>query len=168
MDKYLSQHYLDAHCFANVKSKINVAIVMYSQIRLLEELCGPLSQFKIIHLLRAADAVARSLVQLAANKAYYGRKVKAHYCLGERQLPNAPYDKLEVERIRHEVVLSQNKHTEYLASCKNVLVLHYEDLTQNQQVNRLPEHIASKILAFLCLDYCPLDNPLQKSGPGAL
>jgi len=150
--------------FKNKPGHINTAIVMYKQVELFEELCGPLSGVKIVHLLRDAEFVARSCVQYAANKLVYGGKVKAHYRLDETPPANVPIETGDLEKRKAGIERIQSWHLDLLKSHPQVFTVKYEDLTGNKQVTILPEQFSRNILAFMGLEYQPLVVPFQKTG----
>jgi len=150
--------------FINHPGYVNLAIVMYAELPLLEQLCGPLAGFKIIHLLRDPLAVARSYAQWEANKALHGKKARAHYKTAETPLPNAPVPEKSLRTLANKVKKLQTEHAEILASHPATLTVHYEDFTQNEQVAELPADFADEILKFIGLRPHRLACDLRKTG----
>jgi hypothetical protein len=149
--------------FVNKPDKINIAIVMYRDVNILENLCGPLADFRVIHLLRSPDCVARSIVQAKANKKLYGKKHKMHYKINEEVPPNNFVEFDNLEEIKAKIKKCQKEFCKRLKSHTNVLTVSYEELTGNRQVNQIPEDFARRLLTFLNLEYYPLSNQLRKT-----
>ncbi len=154
----------DQHIFTNQAGRVNIAIVMYAELPLFEQLCGPVSRFKVIHLLRDPEAVARSFAQWEANKAKYGAKARAHYKTGEKPLPNALYPEASIRALAREVKKQQARHTKLFSQHLAALTVNYEEFTGNRQVGRLPEAFSQKILRFIGLKPRPLTCDLRKTG----
>jgi hypothetical protein len=153
-----------AKIFSNEPGRVNIAIVMYSEVEDFERLCGPLARCKVIHLLRNSKDVARSVAQWQADKAVYGTNSRAHYKLGEKPLPKAPLQHDGLADIEAEVKKWQRNFTKQLQKHPAVMVVRYEEITHNRQVNRLSYEFGKKILNFLGLGPYPLHNELRKTG----
>jgi len=162
-NKTLSKLYRENYRFTNKANCVNTAIIMYPEVHLFEELCGSLFTFKIIHLLRNAEEVAKSIVQKEANISKYGEDYKSHYKIDEECPSNVSYDLARVAALKHAVKAMQIQFLDLLKPHQNILILRYEALTKNKQVNMLPKMLARTILDFLNLDYCPLTNTLRKT-----
>jgi hypothetical protein len=68
----------------------------------------------------------------------------------------------EVENI----IEFQRQHVnEALEAHSDKIVVNYDELTGNAQLNKLPKKFSSEILKFLGLKYHPLRNNLKKTGP---
>jgi hypothetical protein len=154
----------DQRIFKNQAGRVNIAIVMYAELPLFEQLCGPVTRVKVIHLLRNPVAVARSFAQWEANKARYGKKARAHYKAGEKPAPNAPFSEESIRSITREVKKQQKKHVALFARHLSALTVAYEEFTDNQQVGHLPEEFCQKILGFIGLPLRPLTCDLRKTG----
>jgi hypothetical protein len=152
--------------FRNKPGKFNIAIVMYSYIETFERLCGRLNTLPVIHLLRNPVNVAKSLIQLEANRTCYTHYPRLHH-LGQTALPPAPVTEEGLEQRAQSIRQKQVFFTRELADFERVLTLTYEDLTGDQQVNHLEERHATRILNFLGLESAKLTNTLKKSATPA-
>jgi hypothetical protein len=152
------------YIFTNLRKSVNIAIVMYAELPLFEQLCGPIAGFKVIHLLREPLAVARSVAQWKANKAKYGKKARAHFKTNETPLPNAPFKKASLRAIARQVKQLQDQHVALFAQHPATLTVTYEEFTGNRQVDQLPEAFCQKILKFIGLRPHPLACDLRKTG----
>ena len=148
----------------NMAGALNIGIVMYSQVPLFESHCCGLCEIPIIHLLREPNAVARSVVQMRADKCRLGTLYKPHYRAGERPHAKAVIDPMSVGRWTERVAASQAEFAARIRGNARVLSLNYEELTGNRETSELPRAKAEEILAFLGLPYCRLVNDLQKTG----
>jgi len=154
--------------FTNRPNRTNLAIVMYSEVALLEKLCGPLEKQKIIHLLRDPESVARSVLQKDANKNKYQERYRAHYKLNEKVLPDVAFDRAKVKPLTRQIAAEQKKFIRRLKGHPHLFVIHYEDIAGQGEVNILPKKFTREILKFLQLPYHPLSNDLKKTGPNLL
>jgi hypothetical protein len=162
--KKLPRALRDQRIFTNQAGRVNIAIVMYAELPLFEQLCGPVTRFKIIHLLRNPEAVARSFAQWEANKALYGNKARAHYKTSEQPLPNAPFPEASIRTLAREVKKLQDQHKALFAHHLAALTVAYEEFTGNHQVGNLPDAFCKKILGFIGLPPHPLTCDLRKTG----
>jgi len=160
LSKTISRKYI----FNNLPRSVNIAIVMYKELPLLETLCGPLAGFKLIHLLRDPADVARSCAQWKANKAKYGEKARAHYKITETPPPNAKFSAASVRTLTRQVKKLQDQHAALFAQHPATLTVHYEEFTGSREVNQLPDAFSRKILKFIGLKPCPLFCDLRKTG----
>jgi len=149
--------------FTNLAGHVNIAIVMYAELPLFEQLCGPISRVKVIHLLRNPEAVARSFAQWDANKAKYGSKARAHFKISETPPANAPYAEESIPALTREVKKLQDRHKTLFARHLSALTIAYEEFTGNRQVGHLPEKFCQKILGFIGLAPHPLTCDLRKT-----
>lgn len=150
--------------FKNQPHKLNIAIVMYSQVSLFEQLCGSLFNFKIIHLLRNPHATALSLAQWHADRDYGRGEYLPHYRVGQMMPQPRPISMQKVALLEKQIVEVQKRYLRKTNIYCDVLQVAYEDLTQNQQTNRLDQYWARVLLEFLGCDDAPLTNSLQKTG----
>jgi hypothetical protein len=141
---------------------VNVGIVMYSQLGDFEELCGPLMACRIIHLIRNPECIARSLIQMDADRKILGKDFRAHYHSSD-ELVLPPLTDVVIEEKIKKVAGAQAEFVNRLAGCPNVLTVTYEELTQNSQVNILDAGSTRKLLDFLNLDMHVLSTKLIKS-----
>jgi len=149
--------------FTNQPGCVNIAIVMYAELPLLEQLCGPLAGFKIIHLLRSPPDVARSCAQWKANKAKYGKKARAHFKVNETPQPNAKFPTAALPAHALEIKKLQDQHAALFAQHPATLTVSYEEFTGNREVDRLPDAFSKKILKFIGLQPRPLFCDLRKT-----
>lgn len=146
----------------NEPGRCNLAIVMYSQVPLLEQFCCDLTNLKIIHLVRGPRAVAMSFAQMRADKVEMGEHYRPHYAVDET--PHRPCAVKEaVDRLEQEIRAQQTHFHQLLAAHADVLTVTYEELTGNQQTQTLPPTHARRILSFLGLAEAPLVNQLRKT-----
>jgi len=150
--------------FLNKPGHINLAIVMYPMVNLFEKLCGPLRDYRILHLTRDPRAVVRSLVQAEADKKAYGSAFKAHFRVSENPPPHAPISLVGIDKRIRRIAGLQTRYTRKLKKYKNVFTVTYESLTGDQEIAEIPEAIASKMLSYLGLDFAKLATDLQKTG----
>ncbi|HEX2853972.1 MAG TPA: sulfotransferase [Opitutaceae bacterium] len=146
----------------NEPGRCNLAIVMYSQVPLLEEFCCALTDLKIIHLVREPRAVAMSFAQMRADKAEMGEHYRPHYAVNETPHRACPV-KEAVDRLEREISAQQAHFHQVLAAHLDVLTVTYEELTGNQQTQTLSPTHARRILSFLGLAEAPLVNQLRKT-----
>jgi len=163
-DPALHEECLRDHLFINRPNHLNIAIVRYGDVSLLNQLCGPLFEFRVIHLLRAPEDVALSVAQMWADRRLHGKDFKAHYKINEPMRPHGPIRLDELEKLKAKVHSEQSDYIKYLASHANIITLKYEEMTNNEQTNLLPDAVGRRILDFLGLEFCPLRNKLQKTG----
>jgi hypothetical protein len=153
----------DAFIFVNKTLFMNIGIVMYSMIPVFERLCGPLSQHRVIHLLRNPGNVARSVAQMEADRVLLGNAYRAHHKVGEKAPPPSPISTDAVERVYRKVVASQALYAEVLRTHPRCLTLTYEEITDNRNTSTIPEAAGRQLLNFLGLEYHSLSTTLQKS-----
>jgi hypothetical protein len=148
----------------NQPGRVNIAIVMYAELPLFEQLCGPLKDVKVIHLLRNPPDVARSCAQWKANKAQYGKKARAHFKVSETPLPNAKFPTAALPAHTREVKKLQDQHAALFAQHPATLTVSYEEFTGNREVSQLPEAFSQKLLKFIGLKPYLLFCDLRKTG----
>jgi hypothetical protein len=190
LDNLLGLRY---HAYANKPSRLNIGIIMYENIQDYESFFGPLTETKIIHLLRNPLDIALSCLRMETDRKYYQNKFRKHYLQNERPLPHrkfqigilhallrnicvwspdgsppansAPSSFEEgIAAIAQVIETMQSHVSRQLASHPDILTVNYDEITGNTQVNRLPKPICVKILDFLDLEYRPLTNNLRKTG----
>lgn len=144
--------------------RISVGIVMYSQLELFEKLFGSLMNFKVIHLTRNPAHVARSLVQMQADKAAFGARYRAHYSVKEAMHSPAPISEIQIQAKAERIMLLQRFYASLIEGHPDALTVSYESLCQNRQVNQLPDKSARQLLEFIDIPYQVLTNTLQKTG----
>ena len=142
---------------------LNVAIVMYGQVPRFEALCAPLSDCRIIHLLRHPKNVALSVAQLRADHDRYP-DLQAHYRKDEMPPPHAPASAELAERYFEKVSRLQQVFHARFSDHANVLTVSYEEMTQDREISELPEAVTVRLLDFLGLRYRSLTNGLRKTG----
>ncbi len=152
------------YVFKNKPGMMNIGIVMYSQVNLFETLCGSITNFKIIHLLRDPAAVAISSAQMNADKTLLGKQFRAHYQIGETPHHPASFSMDEAKKIEKKVLRLQIEFLERLRNHQQLLTIRYENITEGKQVNQIPFAISKQLLTFLDLQYYPLQNSLIKTG----
>jgi hypothetical protein len=153
--------------FSNLANRFNIGIVMYPCVEAFENLCGPLHDCQIIHLLRNPADVAISLVQMEADRAKLGSSFRAHSRITEPPPVHFEIDFEAVAMQKERIGKVQEIFSRRLASCSKVLSISYEEITNNRQVNLVDEAIAARILSFLRLAYSPLSTTLRKTQPHA-
>ena len=141
----------------NDDNKINVAILMYSEINVFLNLGGGNYFPKIIHLIRAPYQVALSRLQMQADKLQLGDKYKAHCKVSDLQKPeiieklnrrNKP-DLSTVESLSAAILKNQTKHISLLEKVHH-LQIDYNEIAQNgKSAEYLNEDTQRKLLAFL-------------------
>jgi len=162
LDSRMGRRCSKTYIYKNKPGYVNVAIVMYSRVEDYEKFFGSVFNSKIIHLLRNPGNTARSCLQKRANRACYGASYKSRRKLHEQLTPNAPIDMKEVETLSIKIADTQNKYMALLKTHPDIFTVYYDDITNNAQVNEVPEIFCASILKFLCLPYHPLTNDLQK------
>lgn len=150
--------------FRNYPGFVNVGILMYSQVPVFEELCGPLVNHRVIHLLRNPSAVAKSAAQMRANRASLGPEFRAHYEQGENVPKQAIYSPEIEAEIESRVISLQKQYTANLEKSTMLFTLRYEDITGGCQVNQLQSPITNALLEFLGVEPLSLSTNLVKTG----
>lgn len=153
------------YIFQNKPGCLNCAIVMYQHAADFEDLCGPLGEFKLIHLLRGAGDVAMSVAQMEADRAVLGEAYKAHHRIFRPAPEHAPISARRVRALQAEIASLQKEMTDELRDHPRLLTITYEELTHGGQVNELAGQAAASLLDFLGLEHLPLKNTLRKSAP---
>jgi hypothetical protein len=150
--------------YVNKPHRLNIGIVMYSEKAIFEGLCGPLSAFRVIHLLREPLQVATSVAQMEADRAALGEKFRAHYNLDECPPAHAEYSTDRIAPLVAKVAALQEKYVLELRHYPRVLTVSYEEITAGKQVAEIPAGIAHRLLGFLELKEEGLRNTLRKTG----
>lgn len=152
--------------FRNKPERLNIGIVMYSQMPLFEPICGTLHDYPIIHLLRDPRAVALSILQMEADRLAHGSAYRAHYHLNEVPPPQGNRTSNGLEELTKQVASVQADFRQRHSMHPRMLTVTYEELTANQQVNALSGENSEKLLGFLGLPFVALQNSLRKSASG--
>jgi hypothetical protein len=150
--------------YVNLPGRLNIGIVMYSERPIYERMCGPLSNAKVIHLVRDPRDVAISVAQMRADRAVLGGDFKAHYRIHESPPPHAEYSVADIDALVAKVTALQRGFAVECAGFPRALTLSYEEITGGRQVSEIPEHIATRLLEFLGLESRRLTNQLRKTG----
>jgi hypothetical protein len=150
--------------FTNLPNHLNIGIVMYSEAERFERLCRRLNECKVIHLLRNPRDVAVSQIQMEADRARLGIAFRAHYRIADTPPEPAPIDVKAVEGREKAVRSVQRTYANRFKLHCDILTVSYDEITNNCQVNIVPEPIAVRILSFLGLTYSPLTTTLRKTG----
>jgi hypothetical protein len=154
-----------SHRYKNIPDKLNIAILMYPNVPFVtNELRFSLQAVKIIHLLRNPRHVAISCAQMEADRFHFGDGFKAHYKLDQPSHEHVPIREKRIQEIKQEVMAFQNDFSEKLKNHPHVLTINYDEVTKNQQMNEIPERLASEWLNFLGLNPFLLKNSLKKTG----
>jgi hypothetical protein len=141
---------------------MNIAIVMYSHAPLFEQLCGPLFNFKTIHLTRNALDTAKSAAQWQADRDTSPDRCRAHYRVDQHIPKHMKIPPGRVEAFTKEIEDRQKRAVRRLTLHCDVYTVSYEDLSQNKQTNQFERKMAEPLLKFLGLEYHPLRNSLRK------
>jgi hypothetical protein len=150
--------------FRNRPDHVNVGIVMYNQLAHFEQFCGPLTKCKVLHLIRNPLQIALSLRQMEVDRQLMGNKFRAHYdTTDEIQLPGIAPDAVGLDEQVARIAAWQAEHVALLAGHPDNLAITYEEMTQDQQVNRMADDVAAKLLDFLQLAYHLLETRLVKT-----
>ncbi|MEO6523832.1 MAG: sulfotransferase domain-containing protein [Mucilaginibacter sp.] len=143
----------------NVREKINVAILMYNQLKIFKNVGGELAACKIIHLLRDPKNVALSRCQARSDKAYYGDKYRAHLSVGEMSLEKRIKSDLRIPPDLHDFeqqaikILQEQKCISELLFAIPHLELHYEDFVSGEvSIDVLNVKTATMLGDYLSLD----------------
>lgn len=153
----------DRYRFRNRPDKFNIGIVMYSQVASFEELCCPLANLPVIHLLRDPAYVARSILQMRADRRHLGSSAKAHYRIAEKQHHHFPINSDELVDEKKRIVKLQSFYENQVRGHPRRLTVHYGEITGEQPVTHFPDKHSAIILNFLGLPYCGLSSRLQKT-----
>jgi hypothetical protein len=151
--------------FANKPEYLNTAIVMYGYFNYFERVCGSIFNFKTIHLLRKPMDAALSLAQLEADKLHLGEVFSAHRRYSDPPPVHSPISRTRVAKLCARATQGQKRFTELLRHHTNILTVTYEELTNNSEIQELPDAIAAQLLAFLSVKYCRLTTTLGKTAP---
>jgi hypothetical protein len=142
---------------------LNIAIVAYPQIPLFREICGALVDFRLIHLLRDPEVVARSITQLEQKKLARKRKLRSDFESGEAASKLTPASAGAIKSRTSKIIERQQKFTEKFRRHPRHITLSYEELFDHGARDILPESAGRRLLAFLSLEFSPLTNGSKRS-----
>lgn len=147
----------------NVEGKINIGILMYSELPIFFALGGSNYNPKVIHLLRDPYKVALSRLQMEADKSQLGSAYRAHYFIDELSNPEVKKilderispDLTRVESLAASIAESQQKHIRLLESIAHLQISYEEIVKDDESVHVLDKEIQRRLLSFLDV---PADN----------
>ena len=151
--------------YQNRPERLNIAIVMYSTVRIFESLCGPLTHVPLIHLKRDPFAVALSNAQLQADTKHFGPHSLRHRRISDPVIIHPPISRKCVRRLKLRISTQQTLYTRLLCEHNNMFDLTYEEMTNQKQASGLPDDLGMRLMKFLCLPYEPLRTTLAKTAP---
>jgi hypothetical protein len=135
----------------NISGKLNIGILMYSQVAAMEKMGGKLLDQKIIHLLRNPKAIARSRLQMEADRKVLGAQYRAHLYQGESLPRRGIPDTSVLEKMARSIEMEQEKYKEILKGTFH-LELHYEDFVPSEEsISVLDRSVQIRVLSFLGL-----------------
>jgi hypothetical protein len=150
--------------FFNDPQRLNIGIIMYPIVDMVESYYGPIEKLKLIHLTRDPLSAALSKAQMEANRQVYRNLYESHFSEGQDIMPNQPFSDTWVHKWAASVAAQQRRYVERLKGLSNVFTVTYEAITHNQETHYLSNQISAALLRFLELDVRPLRTSLIKTG----
>jgi hypothetical protein len=157
-------HQPGPYIFKNDPDRLNISIVMYSEIKIFESLCGPITEFKVIHMIRDARRTAWSVAQMESDRKVLGTEFRAHCLMEGMPLPHASISEETVSGIEQRILAKRGQYEGILRNHDNYMTISYEEITHDRHVDMIAPEIALRVLSFLGLGYEPLIPKFRKTG----
>lgn len=158
----------------NVEDKINIGILMYSELSIFLKLGGGAYKPLIIHLLRNPYDVALSRLQMRADRLKLGNSYKAHCKINELEKPEVSKrlkDRIEpddssIDSLVCSIAENQQKHVLMLKNIPHLQINYEEIALDNESVTVLNKEVQKKLMIFLNLsdDDFKLSTSYYKTG----
>jgi len=158
------------------KDKINIGILMYSQLKWFLELTRDIDdiiEFKLIHLLRDGEDVAKSRLKMTLGRQLLGENYKTHFFTEDRKtvvdlqkISAGCTDRERQAALTTQIVRDQERFRLLLQGKPHLEVSYNDFVPHNGEATILGKEVQSKLLAFIGLEQIPypLHTTMIKTG----